>query len=457
MSDLIAASTTTGLDHSDFDHFVSRFLEELEDTLSPTIATAVRELWEEICRENAAEPADRRALVMSQRVGERFRDTDDEGAIKTLMDRCYVPFPSYDFERAEMNERPWGEPTGPVEFGTDRWMVLGHDVGVPIGVPASPLTLNSHWVEHHARNGFNVLTFKTVRPRRRQPNDFPIWVFLSDSPDPLVPNDLQAIELQASVRGWPRNVDRISSVNSFGVPSPDPKEWIKDVKRARDSLAAHQILILSVMGEYEDRRGQDLVDDFALVATLAASTGVDAIELNLSCPSGIGERGEPLPPICQDPEMVFRIVDAVRPKIDATTALVVKFGYLNREEVAAALHPISGVIQGVSGVNTIQAAVSRPGGADLFPGRPQGGLSGYALKELAKDFVRSVYDFREEGRHSFDILGMGGVMNADDALRLFECGADVVQTATGACFNHQLASQVARRMQPPSSPTPVRR
>ena len=56
--------------------------------------------------------------------------------------------------------------------------MLGQPTGVPIGIPACPLTMNARWVEYYAERGYNVLTYKTVRSTARAcyplPNLLPV-------------------------------------------------------------------------------------------------------------------------------------------------------------------------------------------------------------------------------------------------------------------------------------------
>ncbi len=54
-----------------------------------------------------------------------------------------------------------------------------------------------------------------------------------------------------------------------------------------------------------------------------------------------------------------------------------------------------------------------------------GGLSGPAIRPIA---VRMVYECRREVK--IPIIGMGGIMDARDALEFFIAGADAVQVGT---------------------------
>jgi len=58
------------------------------------------------------------------------------------------------------------------------WTVLGHDVGFPVGIPSCELTRNADWVEYYARQGFHILTYRTVRNKQKPGSPYD-WVFLN--------------------------------------------------------------------------------------------------------------------------------------------------------------------------------------------------------------------------------------------------------------------------------------
>lgn len=363
--------------------------------------------------------------------------------LQRAMQRFAIPFPVYNhLEDFRNNEAPWAPPlrVRPIVPGKT-WRLLGRDIGIPIGIPASVLTMNAEWVGYHAQNGFNVLTYKTVRPRRRRPLVAPNWIFLSSPSEPIQPDQIDKISAVGDLTTWPSDPFKFSTANSFGVPSEDPDDWVADVETSVRRLASDQLLILSVMGTFEEKQDAALVEDFAEAARRASSTGVSAIEVNLSCPNGVVD-GQLLPPVYENRDMVLRIVDAVTACIDPAVSLIVKFGYMTEEALFDTLAPIADVVDGVSGINTLQVPVKGPDELNPFPGRPEAGISGYILRDLALDFVRSAAAIRDECSASYDIIGMGGVMSPDHAVDLYKAGASAVQTASGAFFNHYLARQL---------------
>ena len=314
--------------------------------------------------------------------------------------------------------------------GDRRWRVLGRDVAFPLGVPACVLNGGEEWVRFHARNGFSVLTYKTVRSRAHEPNAQPNWTFaprpagetvVSDPWDFVAPGD-----------------PGVSTVNSFGVPSPAPEEWMPDLERSLAAVDDDQLLLVSVMGSGD---GTALVDDFVTVARLAQEAGATVVELNLSCPNTLSTAaGDGVkPPLCLDADATVAVVEAVRRGLDDRTGLVAKISWLDEPGLAALVPRLAPLVDGVAGINTVATRVVRSDGEPTFPGRAVAGLSGAAVRDAALDATRRLVALREAGGHRFDVLAMGGVTDVASFAALYGTGADAVQSAAGAFADPFLA------------------
>jgi dihydroorotate dehydrogenase len=372
-----------------------------------------------------------------------------EGRLHHYLNEVEVPYPVYNFF-AGFNENgrgPWDRalsfPAAPTPM---RWTVFGLPTRMPIGVPASGLTANWRWIRYFARRGFNVLTYKTVRSEPRSPHCYPHWVFIADG-DPWESLD-DLSEVYGDLETWPKDMKRFSTANSFGVPSPHPEVWKADVGRALAELAPGQLLIVSVMGSNEEYSGNAMVDDFVRVARLAEETGAPAIELNLSCPNTVRSNEPGMgPPICSDPTTTETIVREVRGALSQQVKLVVKLSALHADTLTAVVKAIGDLVDGVAGINTVQVPIHRHGSAespfigtadDATRPRSAAGVSGSRIKPLGFNFVENLARIRGELGFSFSILGMGGVTDVPDVEGYVRRGADVVQTATGACLYPQL-------------------
>ena len=367
------------------------------------------------------------------------------GGFQNLLGKYGLLYPSYNIvdEYFVNTNLPTGVliPQRPFVIGR-KWSVLGHEIGLPIGVPASVLTSNSRWIHYFARNGFNVLTYKTVRSRPTSPNQPPNWVFLPELTEPLELGQTE-VPVTASRMSWvePGRKD-VSTANSFGVPSTAPEYWQADVEEALHVLHQDQLLIVSVMGDDYDSTGRldVLADDYTVTALRAQRAGAAVIELNLSCPNSLDpSRKTVKPALCLDPVATLRVVATVREALDPHVRLVIKLAYMPAPALEELLQVLSPYIDGVAGINTLPMAVRTEDGVATFPGRDTAGVSGIAIRNHARDFVSRLKDFRDANHLRYDIIGMGGVTDVQSFETLFAAGADVVQTASGALTNPFLA------------------
>jgi len=88
---------------------------------------------------------------------------------------------------------------------------------------------------------------------------------------------------------------------------------------------------------------------------------------------------------------------------------------------------------GAAGVIATNTTLDRGGLAagDLSRAGEAGGLSGRPLTERAREVVRFVH--RETGG-KLPIIGVGGIAGADDAARMFDAGAALIQLYTGFIY-----------------------
>jgi dihydroorotate dehydrogenase len=88
---------------------------------------------------------------------------------------------------------------------------------------------------------------------------------------------------------------------------------------------------------------------------------------------------------------------------------------------------------GVAGVIATNTTLARDGlaPADAERGRQAGGLSGRPLRQRAREVVAFVH---EETGGGLEIIGVGGILEPDDALRLMDAGASLVQLYTGLVY-----------------------
>ncbi|GGL13403.1 quinone-dependent dihydroorotate dehydrogenase [Mangrovihabitans endophyticus] len=102
---------------------------------------------------------------------------------------------------------------------------------------------------------------------------------------------------------------------------------------------------------------------------------------------------------------------------------------------------------GASGVIATNTTLGRDGlaASDRSRAAEAGGLSGRPLTGPAREVVRFVHD---ETGGRLPIVGVGGVLSADDAARLFDAGACLVQLYSGFVYRGPALVRAAARAAP---------
>lgn len=334
-----------------------------------------------------------------------------------------------------------------------RTKIAGFPVDYPLGLPASVLASNAKWIEFYARRGFDILTYKTVRSKYREVHSWPQWVFLEDATE-LSPAFDKALVGEPGY--LPPERAAISMANSFGVPSLAPDWWQDDIREARAVVReGHQVLIVSVTASTEENN-EAIIADFVNTAKLAKDAGADIVEANFSCPNVPGEHKVGL--VYQSPTLSAKISEAMQEVLQqgrSKTPLFVKIGYLPGPELRQFVHANAKFINGVVAINTITAKVIDKKGEDTFPGRPEAGISGWAIKPLAQEVARNLVALREAVFNDHDkhltIVGVGGVLTKHDCSEyLDDIGVDAVESCTGAFLNPYLGLEVRAAKERPS-------
>jgi dihydroorotate dehydrogenase (NAD+) catalytic subunit len=171
-------------------------------------------------------------------------------------------------------------------------------------------------------------------------------------------------------------------------------------------------VIANIAGEDEDQF-------VAMAEALGQDDGLDAIELNVSCPNvshGLD--------LGIDPAAVGRLVGRVRAV--CPVPVIAKLTPNVTDIVAVARAAAEGGADAVSLINTFRGMA-----VDWRRRRPilandVGGLSGPAVKPLA---LRMVWDVAR-ALPELPIIGIGGIATADDALEFLVAGASAVQVGT---------------------------
>ncbi|HEX3650181.1 MAG TPA: quinone-dependent dihydroorotate dehydrogenase, partial [Pseudonocardiaceae bacterium] len=167
----------------------------------------------------------------------------------------------------------------------------------------------------------------------------------------------------------------------------------------------------------------DAVDDYRRSLRVLYPYG-DYFAVNVSSPNTPGLRG------LQDRHLLTDLLAGLRAEaVGPAKPLLVKIAPDLTDGAVAELLDVC-VNQGVAGVIATNTTLARDGIAatDVATGAQAGGLSGRPLAERARQVVEFVH---RETDGALPVIGVGGIAAVDDALRMLDAGASLVQLFTG--------------------------
>lgn len=179
--------------------------------------------------------------------------------------------------------------------------------------------------------------------------------------------------------------------------------------------------------------GSTIEDYAACAARIDALDRIPAIELNISCPN-VRQGGMAFGVTCEGAASVVRAVREVYHK-----TLIVKLSpnVTNIAEIAQTVEDAGA--DAVSLINTLLGMA-----IDIERRCPRlslatGGLSGPAIRPVA---VRCVWQVAKAIR--IPIIGLGGIMNADDAIEFFMAGASAIEVGTANFIDPTASVRIAK-------------
>jgi len=196
---------------------------------------------------------------------------------------------------------------------------------------------------------------------------------------------------------------------------------LKEVARLKKRYPKHAVVV-SLMVEPRAEAWRELV-------RRTEDTGCDGLELNFSCPHGMGERGMGAA-IGQDPEITTEITSWA--KEHARTPVIVKLtpNITNIQVIGRAAK--AGGADALSLINTISSFT----GVDLETFTPlpavagrssHGGYCGPAIKPIALNLVAEI---ARDPQIGLPISGIGGIETWRDALEFMLLGCSCIQVQT---------------------------
>ncbi len=220
----------------------------------------------------------------------------------------------------------------------------------------------------------------------------------------------------SEVIGW-ENIELISD-RPFEI-------WLEEFKQVKDAFP-DGILIASIMEEFNR-------DAWIEIVERCEAAGVDAFELNFSCPHGLPERKMGAA-MGQDPDVLTEVCSwvmsaAKTPVWAKMTPNITRIEDPSRASLGAGCH-------GISAINTIRSVM----GVNLETLRPEpsvegyttpGGYSSKAIRPIALRMCMEVATLIAQEFPGRTLSGMGGIESGSDAAQFILLGSDTVQVCTG--------------------------
>jgi len=211
-------------------------------------------------------------------------------------------------------------------------------------------------------------------------------------------------------------------LNSIGLQNPGIDFFIQEKLPWLRGLKTR--VIVNILG--------NTVEEYAALAKrLDAVEGVDALEVNISCPNV--DRGGIA--FGSDPALAYDVAKQVR--AHTGKPVLVKLSPNVTDLVAVAVRVAETGVDGLTLINTVRGmAVDYRTGRPLL-GNVIGGLSGPAIRPIA---VRAVYEVSKA--LDIAIVGSGGVVEWRDAVEFMRAGASAVQVGSANFRNPKAAIEV---------------
>ncbi len=216
--------------------------------------------------------------------------------------------------------------------------------------------------------------------------------------------------------GW-ENIELISD--------RDFDTWIDEFKQIKDKYP-DRILIASIMEEYNKDAWFEIVER-------CQDTGVDAFELNFSCPHGLPERKMGAA-MGENPDILEEVCGWVMQatKIPVWAKMTPNVTHIEDPTRAS----LKAGCDGISAINTIRCVI----GVNLDTLRPEPTVEGYttpggySCKAVRPIALRMCMEIAQVIRNEFPgrtLSGIGGIETGEDAAQFILLGCDTVQVCTG--------------------------
>lgn len=198
-------------------------------------------------------------------------------------------------------------------------------------------------------------------------------------------------------------------LNAVGLQNPGVEAFLAD--ELPRLLQRDTVVIANIAG--------NTIEEYVRMAEILSQSGVHMIEMNISCPN-VKHGGAAFGTCVESVEQITR---AVRPACKKPLCVklspnVADIGAIGRAAQDAGADALS-LINTITGL-AVDIKKRRPLLANIT-----GGLSGPAVRPVALRMVWEVFQ-----KTSIPIIGMGGIVSAEDVVSFMLCGASAVMMGT---------------------------
>ena len=214
---------------------------------------------------------------------------------------------------------------------------------------------------------------------------------------------------------------KMGMLNSIGLANVGVHAFIQDKIPFLQSLDTNIIVNVA---------GFTIGDYVEVIQLLEEIDGIDGYEINISCPNVKGglEFGS-------SAKSAAKLTKTLRSETDRFLMIKLSPNVTDISEIALAVEG-----EGANAVSLINTLIGM--GIDINSEKPilknvYGGYSGPAIKPIALAMVQKVY-------HSVNIplIGIGGIMNAEDVIQFMLAGATAVQLGTVIFLNPTALTEI---------------
>jgi dihydroorotate dehydrogenase (NAD+) catalytic subunit len=198
----------------------------------------------------------------------------------------------------------------------------------------------------------------------------------------------------------------------MGLPNPGIDEFCKEIKELKYSNVT---VIGSIFGSNSD--------EFIELSEKMKKCGVDALELNMSCPHAKKYGLE----IGSDSKIVKEITSKVKEFTDIPVFVKLSSNLTDIVEIAKSAE--KGNADGIVAINSVKAMKINLDMKIPLLANITGGYSGKAIRPIG---VRCVYDIAKNV--DIPIIGVGGITTGEDALEYIMAGASAIQIGSGIYY-----------------------